>query len=167
MQATLIDGVLLIAIIVAVVIFYLCAYSSGVKDGTDTGYDGGYCAGKSAGAAESGTIIRNLRNDAEQLRHLREIERRNHQAALEATIQDSGQRIDALERHSALLNHADMRVLIAAARKLSIAADLYAGMRIDDQAHSTRQIALDTLNISERLRSVLETAATPASTEAA
>lgn len=166
MQATIIDGVLLLAIIAAIVVFYFTAYGTGVKDGTDTGYAAGFSAGKSAGVAESGVHLRACYQDAEQIKQLREIERREHQAALESIMLDCDERIAIYARRATLLSHHDLNVLLSAARKLSLAADTFAGMRADDHAQAARSIALNTLNIAERLRTHLEAAATPATEKA-
>ena len=156
MHANIINGLILLAIIAAVAILYWAAYSRGVTDGTDSGYDGGFNAGKSAGVAEASTLIRTTRADAEQLRRLREVERQDHQNALEAIMLDCDQRIALFARRSNPFGARDCITLQAAANQLHVAANTYTGLHAQDEARFARQMQQQLLNLAEQLRIALE-----------
>ncbi len=156
MHAHIINGLILLAIIAAVVALYCSAYSRGVTDGTDSGYDGGYNAGKSAGAAEASTLIRTTRADAEQLRRLREVERKDHQHALEAIMLDCDQRIALFARRANPFTSANLQTLAAAAKQLELAAATYRGLQATDKARFAAQMQQLILSMAEQLRVALE-----------
>lgn len=156
MHAHIINGLILLAIIAAVVALYCSAYSRGITTGTDSGYDGGYNAGKSAGVAEASTLIRTTRADAEQLRRLREVERQDHQNALEAIALDCDQRITLFARRANPFTHEDRITLQAAANQLHVAANTYTGLHAPDEARFARQMQQRLLNLAEQLRIALE-----------
>ena len=156
MHAHIINGLILLAIIAAVVALYCSAYSRGVTDGTDSGYDGGFNAGKSAGAAEASTLIRTTRADAEQLRRLREVERKDHQHALEAIMLDCDQRIALFARRANPFTSANLQTLAAAAKQLELAAATYRGLQATDKARFAAQMQQLILSMAEQLRVALE-----------
>lgn len=152
MHANIINGLILLAIIAAIVALYCSAYSRGVTDGTDSGYDGG----KSAGAAEASTLIRTTRADAEQLRRLREVERKDHQHALEAIMLDCDQRIALFARRANPFTSANLQTLAAAAKQLELAAATYRGLQATDKARFAAQMQQLILSMAEQLRVALE-----------
>lgn len=156
MHANIINGLILLTIIAAVAILYWAAYSRGITDGTDSGYDGGYNAGKSAGAAEAAALIRATRADAEQLRRLREVERKDHKHALEAIMLDCDQRIALFARRANPFTCANLQTLAAAAKQLELAAATYRGLQATDKARFAAQMQQHILNLAEQLRAALE-----------
>lgn len=163
MHANTINSLILLTIILALIGLYCSVYSRGVADGTDSGYKGGYSAGKSSGAAESATIIRTTRADAEQLRHLREIERREYRTALEAIMLDCDQRICIFARRANPFTTDDQVVLLAITNKLQLAASTFDGLHSPDHARLARSLQTHALNMAERLRIALTySAETPA-----
>lgn len=156
MHANIINGLILLAIIAAVAILYWTAYSRGVTYGTDSGYDGGYNAGKSAGVAEASKIVHTTRADAEQLRRLREVERKDHQHALEAIALDCDQRITLFARRANPFTSDNLQTLYATAKQLELAAITYRGLQATDKARFAAQMQQHILNMAEQLRIALE-----------
>ncbi len=156
MHADIINGLILLAIIGAIAALYCSAYSRGVTAGADSGYDGGYSAGKSAGVAESFTLIRTTRADAEQLRRLREVERQDHKHALEAIMLDCDQRIALFARRAYPISSDNLQTLHATAKQLELAAITYRGLQATDKARFAAQMQQHILNMAEQLRSALE-----------
>jgi hypothetical protein len=166
MHANTINSLILLTIILALIGLYCSVYSRGVAVGTDAGYKGGRSAGKSTAAAEFSSLIRTTRADAEQLRHLREIERREYRTALEAIMLDCDQRICIFARRANPFTENDQVVLSAIANKLKLAAGTFDGLNSPDRARLARSLQTHALNMAERLRTALEhSAATPASFE--
>lgn len=153
MHANIINGLILLAIIASIVALYCCAYSRGITTGTDSGYDGGYNAGKSAGVAEAATFTRTA---TEQLRHQREVERQDHQHALEAITLDYEKRLALFARRANPFTHEDRITLQAAANQLHVAANTYTGLHAPDEARFARQMQQRLLNLAEQLRIALE-----------
>lgn len=158
MHANIINSLILLTIILALIGLYCSVYSRGVADGTDSGYKGGYSAGKSSGAAQYATIIRTTRADAEQLRHLREIERREYRTALEAIMLDCDQRICIFARRANPFTTDDQVVLLAITNKLQLAASTFDGLHSPDHARLARTLQQHALNMAERLRTALNAA---------
>jgi len=156
MQATLIDGMILICIIASMVAFYCSGYSSGSTAGTNSGYLAGFSAGKSAGVSEVGIRLRACYQDAEQIKQLREIERRDHKAALESIMLDCDERITLFARRSNPFGAVDCITLQAAANQLNVAANTYTGLHAPDEARFARQMQQKLLNLAEQLRIALE-----------
>jgi hypothetical protein len=163
MHANTINSLILLTIILALIGLYCSVYSRGVAVGTDAGYKGGRSAGKSAAAAEFSSLIRTTRADAEQLRHLREIERREYRTALEAIMLDCDQRICIFARRANPFTTDDQVVLLAITSKLQLAASTFDGLHSPDHARLARSLQTHALNMAERLRIALTySAETPA-----
>lgn len=163
MQGHILNILALIAIFAVIGLLYWRGYMSGRKDGTDEGYAAGRSAGKSAAFAEAGERVRQYRNDAEQLKSLREIERREHRAALEAIMLDCDERICLFARRANPFSEGDQAVLSAIASELELAASTFDGLKSPDHARFRRTLQQNALNMIERLRAALAySAATPA-----
>lgn len=166
MQAHILNILALIAISAVIALLYWGGYMSGRKDGTAEGYATGHSAGKSAAFAEAGERVRQYRNDAEQIKSLREIERRDHRTALEAIMLDCDQRITLFARRANPFTDDDQAVLLAISSKLQLAATTFDGLRADDHARFARTLQTHAINMAERLRIALTySAETPAHLE--
>ena len=163
MHTTTFNLLSLATFLFVIALLYWLGYTAGRKAGTDEGYATGRSVGKSTGFAESSKRLRELREDAEQLRHLREIERREHRTALEAIMLDCDQRICIFARRANPFTENDQTVLSAIANKLELAASTFDGLNSPDHARLARSLQTHALNMAERLRTALEhSAATPA-----
>jgi hypothetical protein len=158
MQAHILNILALIAIFAVIGLLYWGGYMSGRKDGTAEGHATGHSAGKSAGFAEANARVRQYRDDAEQLKSLREIERREHRTALEAIMLDCDQRICLFARRANPFTADDQAVLLAISSKLQLAATTFDGLRADDHARFARTLQQNALNMVERLRVSLNAA---------
>ncbi|MDP3848596.1 MAG: hypothetical protein Q8R10_19430 [Pseudomonas sp.] len=161
MQTTTLSILAVIAIFAAIGLLYWGGYMSGRKDGTAEGYATGHSAGKSAAFAEAGECVRQYRNDAEQLKSLREIERRDHRTALEAIMLDCNERICLFARRANPFTTDDQAVLGAIASKLELAASTFDGLKSPEHARFARALQQNALNMIERLRIALEYSAAP------
>jgi hypothetical protein len=113
--------------------------------------------------------IRCLHNDLEHHLHLRDAEKKRHQQALEAVMQDCDNRIAEYARRGNPFNGGDLATLQAMAGQLELAASTFAGMRVGDKARFARQMQLEALNLAERLTASLRNTtaeAQPAQAEA-
>ena len=118
------------------------------------GYTRGHSAASrplQAHAEQMATRIRALHNDLERHQHLQSIEKREHQQALEAIMQDCDQRIAEYARRGNPFHGGDLITLQAIAAQLDLAAATFAGIQAGDKARFARQMQLETLNLAERL----------------
>lgn len=98
--------------------------------------------------------IKALHNDAAQHHQLREIEKRGHQTAIEAIMQDADERIALYARRSNPLNEKDLADLDALSTLLDLAAATFAGVRAHDKATLTRNLQQRLINMAQRLRAL-------------
>lgn len=97
------------------------------------------------------TRIAALNNDVAQHQQLREIEKRGHQTAVEAIMQDADERIALYARRSNPLNAQDLEDLEALSTLLDLAAATFAGVRANDKATLTRNLQQRLINMTQRL----------------
>jgi hypothetical protein len=134
------------------------------------GYTLGHAAASrplQAHAEQMAARIRALHNDLERHHNMRAIEKREHQQALEAIMQDCDARIAEYARRGNPFNGGDIITLQAIASQLELASATFAGIRAGDKARFAQQMHLETLNLIERLTCSLRTTDAPAEPEVA
>lgn len=132
------------------------------------GYTLGHAAASrplQAHAEQMAARIRALHNDLERHQNMRAIEKREHQQALEAIMQDCDERIAEYARRGNPFHGGDLITLQAIASQLELAAATFAGIQAGDKARFARQMQLETLNLAERLTCSLHTVTAEAPAE--
>lgn len=129
------------------------------------GYTLGHAAASrplQAHAEQMATRIRALHNDLERQQNIRDIEKREHQQALEAIMQDCDERIAEYARRGNPFHGGDLITFQAIASQLELAAATFAGIQAGDKARFARQMQLEALNLAERLTASLRNTAAEA-----
>jgi hypothetical protein len=121
------------------------------------GYTLGHAAASrplQAHAEQMATRIRALHNDLERHQNMRAIEKREHQQALEAIMQDCDERIAFYSRRANPLAEQDLATLDALSPLLETAAAVFAGYQANEKATLTRQLQQRVINMAQRLRAL-------------